>query len=385
VAGDAAGSVERGPRPSPIDQSRVNSSQPSAAVITRTDPLTHAESYTYDANGNLAQVTDRKNQVTGYAYDALDRLSTITYQGGATTTFSYDAGNRITQVVDSASGATTRTYDELDRLASETTPQGTVSYTYDAAGRRTTMTASGQATVTYGYDAADRLTSVTQGSATVGLTYDVAGRRSTLTLPNGLTTSYTYDADHRVTRLAWAAAGTAVGDLTYTYDAAGRRTALDGSFARTGIPPAQPPATYDLANRILTWNGTPFTYDLNGNLTSDGSTTYSWNARNQLAPGRIAVILAKVALDEAFMPEYVANWTRFACDGSGNRGGVSASVNPSLKGSRTIAHAPLERDSSGGPCSRGVTCVGSLNVGSNPPRVCRNRGHRCCPGRMPRP
>lgn len=31
------------------------------------------------------------------------------------------------------------------------------------------------------------------------------------------------------------------------------------------------------------WGGTSFSYDLNGNLTSDGTTTYSWNARNQLS------------------------------------------------------------------------------------------------------
>src|SRR5262249_49412040 len=31
-----------------------------------------------------------------------------------------------------------------------------------------------------------------------------------------------------------------------------------------------------------TWDGTSFTYDLNGNLTSDGTTSYSWNDRNQL-------------------------------------------------------------------------------------------------------
>ncbi len=42
-------------------------------------------------------------------------------------------------------------------------------------------------------------------------------------------------------------------------------------------------ATYDAANRITTWDGTSFSYDLNGNLTSDGTTTYTWNARDQLS------------------------------------------------------------------------------------------------------
>jgi hypothetical protein len=35
------------------------------------------------------------------------------------------------------------------------------------------------------------------------------------------------------------------------------------------------------ANQIATWETTAFSYDDNGNLTSDGSNSYSWNARNQ--------------------------------------------------------------------------------------------------------
>lgn len=50
-----------------------------------------------------------------------------TYQGGTIiTTSAYDAGDRLTQIADSVSGTTTRTYDNLNRLTSETTPQGSV-------------------------------------------------------------------------------------------------------------------------------------------------------------------------------------------------------------------------------------------------------------------
>src|SRR5207244_12274377 len=31
-----------------------------------------------------------------------------------------------------------------------------------------------------------------------------------------------------------------------------------------------------------TWSSTNFSYDSNGNLLSDGATSYAWNARNQL-------------------------------------------------------------------------------------------------------
>jgi hypothetical protein len=52
---------------------------------------------------------------------------------------------------------------------------------------------------------------------------------------------------------------------------------------RTGLPQPLVSASYDAANRIATWAGRSFGYDPNGNLASDGLTSYTWNARNQLA------------------------------------------------------------------------------------------------------
>ncbi|MFQ5683983.1 MAG: hypothetical protein ACE5HC_12005 [Candidatus Binatia bacterium] len=130
----------------------------------------------------------------------------------------------------------TRTYDGLDRLTSETTPQGSVSYTYDAAGRRTSMTVSGQPSVVYSYDNANRLTQISQGTSTVIFSYDLASRRTSLTLPNGILVEYSYDAASRVTGITYKRGATVLGDLTYTYDAAGNRTKIGGSFSRTGVP-----------------------------------------------------------------------------------------------------------------------------------------------------
>ncbi len=42
-------------------------------------------------------------------------------------------------------------------------------------------------------------------------------------------------------------------------------------------------ATYDAANQQTAFGGQTQTFDLNGNLTGDGTNTYVWNARNQLA------------------------------------------------------------------------------------------------------
>ena len=106
---------------------------------------------------------------------------------------------------------------------------------------------------------------------------------SSLTLANGIVATYGYDGASHLTSLAYTLNGNPVGDLTYTYDAAGQRISVGGSFARTGLPQALASDTYDATNRLTASAGATFSYDLNGNLTSDGTTSYTWNARNQLA------------------------------------------------------------------------------------------------------
>lgn len=128
------------------------------------------------------------------------------------------------------------------------------------------------------------------------LAYDDANRRTSLTYPNGIVATYTYDNTNQLASICFTLGQTTLGDLTYTYDAAGSRIAVGGSWARSGLPPALTSATYDAANRIVTWGGTSSTYDLNGNLTSDGTTTYTWNARDQLS-GLSGSISATFAYD----------------------------------------------------------------------------------------
>ena len=249
----------------------------------RTDPLSSQDTYTFDGNGWLTSHTDRKSQVTGQSYDGLGRPGTTTYSDSSTTAYTFDAGSRATAIADSVSGTITRTYDNLDRLTDETTPQGEVSYTYDAVGHRASMTVSGQTAVTYAYNDANDLTSITKGTTVVSFTYDGAGRRATLTYPNGVVATYGYDAASHLTSITFAHSGTTIGDLSYTYDAAGNRVTVGGSLAATGLPSAVNSTTYDAANRLTAWGSASLTHDLNGNLTNDGTNSYTWNARNQLA------------------------------------------------------------------------------------------------------
>ena len=245
-------------------------------LASKTDALTQTETYQYDPAGALAFVTDRKGQVRGYTYDLLGRLTQAGFGAASTTSpvydstiaYTYDAGNRVTQIADSANGTISRQYDDrFDTVTQETTPQGSVAYTYDAAGRRATMTPSGATQLSYGFDAADRLTGITQGTSMVGLAYDAADRRTTLTLANGVTVSYGYDTANELTGLTYRdGSNNLLGDLSYGYDAAGRRISQGGSFARTGLPDPVNSATFDANNRASAWNGTALSYDANGNL-----------------------------------------------------------------------------------------------------------------------
>ncbi len=230
---------------------------------------------------------DRKLRATTYEYDALNRRTKATYADSSNTVYVYDKGNRLTSITDSIAGQIVRGYDGLDRLTSEQTPQRAVGYTYDAASRRATMTVPGQAQVVYGYDNANRLTQITQGSSIVQFGYDTSNRRTSLTLPNGNLVEYGYDAASRVTSISYKQNGTTLlGDLTYEYDKAGNRTKIGGSWARTGMPEPISTTSYDANNRQLTFGDKALAYDDNGNLQSitdsNGTTLYSWNARNQL-------------------------------------------------------------------------------------------------------
>jgi YD repeat-containing protein len=86
--------------------------------------------------------------------------------------------------------------------------------------------------------------------------------------------------------LTYKLGATTLGTVSYGYDAAGNRTMVGGTWARTGLPQAVASASYNANNQQLTFGAATMTYDNNGNLATlqdaSGVTTYTWNARNQL-------------------------------------------------------------------------------------------------------
>jgi RHS repeat-associated protein len=226
--------------------------------------------------GRLTRSTDRKGQVSGFQYDLLDRrtqaghgaTSTVSPVYQNSTSYTWDQANRLTRIDDSVGGTITRTYDDrFDTVKQESGPEGTVDTTYTANGLKSSVDPTGGSAITHTYDNANRLTGLSQAAGigqaepatvqTVGFSYDSADRRTQLTLPNGI-------------------------QVISTWDNASQLTGMGGSLAATDLPADVPTTAYDADNRLTNWNGQALSYDDNGNLQSDGATTYTWNSRDQL-------------------------------------------------------------------------------------------------------
>jgi RHS repeat-associated protein len=288
---------------------------------SRTDPLApQAETFAYEYR-NLIMHRDRRGNQTDWCYDARDRprcvgfgrignatntcatgsdcTVTANYDAtlGGTIVYTNDVANRLTTAADSLAGTITVAYDDLDDVISELTPLSLVAYTYDAARRRKSSQFFLEPLVRYCYDDADRLErlvtggdcTTSPGTTLVNITYDSVGRRQEVTLPNGAKQIFGYDAASRISSIQHLKPNASVlGALAYTYDRAGNRIIVGGQTAApafglpNGLPTAVASASYNSADRILTWAGTSYGYDNNGNLTSDGTNTYVWNKRDQL-------------------------------------------------------------------------------------------------------
>lgn len=250
-----------------------------------TDPVGKAETFGYDENGNLKKHTSRRGVVTEHDYDELDRRSTTRVGTSSTISYTYDLGDRLRRTEDSVAGVSTLEYDDFDRVKSEATPHGTVTYAFGATTRDRTMILAGRTPTKHVYDAAGVLSEIQQGtSQVVVVTPDPVGRPKVSGAPGtGVNQTYTYTDAGQVKSIAYKAGSTTLGDLTYDYDLGGLPVRTTGSYSRTDLPAAFGPAVYDAANRIETLDGKAVTWDDDGNLASDGETSYTWNDRGELS------------------------------------------------------------------------------------------------------
>ena len=293
--------------------------------ILEIDPTnTTVQTAVYSPAGDMLQRVDALGNVTSLRYNVRDQVVSTTDAQGRSIRNTFDLAGRLTG---------TGSYDNSNpavRMAGQ-------SYGYDANGNRTTLTTSSGHTTTFSFDAANRLRSVTQPvdgatSLVTGFGYDTRGLRTKMVdarnntwwttynpwgleesriepattaqpaltdrtftrvydaagalvredRPGGISISHTVDALGRVS--ADAAAGTATGSRSFTYDLDGRVTsAVSGSAAvqQSWTDRGQLAAVTGSAG------ASSFTYDAAGRVVqrSDvaGVTSYSWTPRGQVA------------------------------------------------------------------------------------------------------
>lgn len=205
----------------------------------------------------------------------------------------------------------TNWFDSLGRLASTRLMNGTVAlnlhqYLHDAAFQRTNQVRLDGSTVGYGYDKAGQLTSVTgkEAGGTVrqneqlGYFYDAGGNLNRRT-NNALVETFTVDSVNELDTLSRSGPLTVVGTVspgTTSVSVNGTAGAIyaDRTFAAPGVAAANGDNTFtvqsqdslarsatEVANRYLP-TSVACTYDADGNLTSDGLRSFSYDGESRL-------------------------------------------------------------------------------------------------------
>ena len=319
---------------------------------------TGTTSYTYQpagqlGAGQLATVDGPlPNDVISYAYDQLGRVVTRAING-VPLTLAYDALGRVEREVN-ALGTFDYTFDGVSgRLATVTYPNNQTStysyfpvtqnhrlqaihhrypsgatlsrfdYTYDAVGNIVTWRQQADTTAViweYGYDHADQLVPAVKRATDPQNTilqrfaygYDPVGNRLFEQIDDNVTT-WTYD---KLNRLGAQQAGGVLRVAGMVNEPAtvridGRPATVDGAGIFAGGIQAVPGTSQftvtatdpsgNAASRSfeIDQSGAPktFTSDENGNLISDGTRSFEWDARNQLVAVNVGAHRSEFSYD----------------------------------------------------------------------------------------
>ena len=273
---------------------------------------TDYEAYGYDANGNRTSLRKRDGRTIAYAYDALNRATSKTYpSGGARPVYySYDLrGLQTSARYDSASGgdAVLSTWDGFGEQTSSTTAMGgvsrTLSYGFNYNGSRTQLNYGDGNIVNYlRYDTDQTYYTDLNGSVPLFHSpLDPAGRTAMLyrwraSISNWYHyTQYNYDGISRVGGYTFAFANGASNLTTgFGYNPASQivsRSRDNDAYAFTGYVNVNRSYAKNGLNQYTSAGPASFTYDANGNLTSDGTTSYGYDIENRLVSASNGAVL----------------------------------------------------------------------------------------------
>ena len=281
--------------------------------------------FSYNAQTNLATVTNSFGRGLSFTYSGATQLVSIADSSGRNISFGYNAGN-LTSYTDPEGHVWTYAYDSNRWMRCLVNPllQTTVTNTYDVNGMVVTQrNATGHewsfyvvpnwrsveqdpfgGRTTYYFDDQGRQIAVQDALGNRhSVEYDGQGQVTNKTDPRGFGTAYQYDAHHNRTNVVDAFANStaytydahhclitardALGNAThYQYDACHRVTnvvdALSNRTATTYFSNGLPQTVTGPRGEV-----TAYTYDGFGNpatitRTDGGTETFTWNARGDL-------------------------------------------------------------------------------------------------------
>jgi RHS repeat-associated protein len=280
-------------------------------MTAETNALGATRSYWYNAAGQLQGKLDRNGRVTTYSYDHLGRVTSENWYSDATyqvlanqLTYTYDAWQDLT-ASGSQSSSLAWTYDVLGRMTQETATQtfsgpawqSQLASSYDAAGNRRGLSATingvGDFANQYQFDALGRMSRVEQhgqsgGSAVadkrVDFRYNAAGQFDAITRYANLlgtqvvaTSDYSYDQAGRLTALRHRQGANTLASHAWTFDSAGRMTGYEGGWRNaSGVWAGESTSYANDATGQLTvadhagQTDESYQYDANGNRSGGG-------------------------------------------------------------------------------------------------------------------
>ena len=235
-------------------------------------------------------------------YDAAGRLSGKSAVAGQVATESF-AYNNFSQVTSHGANGFTETfiYDAIDGLTSDIQPMGPVTYSYDAYGRRAKLNyppvgaTPFYAAYTYNNDNTVAAEKVSFNGGAEGnyarFAYNNFAQVKTITYGSGsplpVVVTPTFDASARLSNLQSSMAGTiSAWALAYNNSTGQLKTETQtGTPSYKYVAPGNISNTYGIngLNQVTTRNASSFTYDTKGNMTSDGTSAYTYNGYNLLA------------------------------------------------------------------------------------------------------
>lgn len=285
--------------------------------------------YNYDESYNLTSEVYANGQSIRYEYDDINNLVRQFHNDdtSAYVTYSYNSDNELTQKINTDTGLRYE-YDgdnvEVFRIADDTLVQSYSQVVTEAdeendVEARTDVTETHFGT-TYSSVIKDNSISYTTGNNTVE--YGYTQNDSTITSDsvkynnsNALTSEYTYDNNGNVTEKDYGNSRSVINTYdteskinsksynnktyNYTYDANSQLTAVSGtnysaSYAYdsrgniTNKTVNGTSTTFGYSNdgwndKLTSVNGTPLTYDANGNVLTYGDKSFTWSSGRNLA------------------------------------------------------------------------------------------------------